>query len=81
MSPVRKAALKASAASLQNRADRAFQFLAVRLALLSEQIKMLPHPDFAQFIKDKFSVGHINMLSDPNADSVISDEADEDDEA
>jgi hypothetical protein len=51
MSPNRKDALKASAASLQRRADRALQFWGVRSALLSDEIKMPPHPDFIQYVK------------------------------
>lgn len=51
MSPNRKAALKATAAILQRKADRALQFWGVRSALLSEEIKVPPHPDFIQYVK------------------------------
>jgi hypothetical protein len=51
MSPNRKATLKASAANLQRKADRALRFWGVRSALLSEAIKLPPHPDFIQYVR------------------------------
>ncbi len=51
MSETRKASLKASAANLQRRADRALRFWGVRSALLSEEIKLPPHPDFIQYVR------------------------------